>query len=125
MNNRPSGFVRAGFSVIIMTNEERAQRIGRAILTEYDDGGSVEIVDVLADLMHLCERFDVDFEKVICTAYGHYLAESKEEGCEVPPLLGVMEKENANLCEWCFQLEHSLEQMREELNAVNRSEADS
>jgi len=63
------------------TNAERAQRAAR-VLTDYkrrhDPGEDAETVltDLLADLLHYCDKTDLDFAKIEERARGHYLEES-------------------------------------------------
>ena len=51
----------------------------RAILAGYEDwDGGTAIVDLLADLRHLCDALNIDFADLDRVAYGHY---TEERGC--------------------------------------------
>lgn len=64
-------------------NEQRSQRAHEAILT-YDDVDTDEdpatvLTDLLSDLMHWCNRHDVDFDDVLRRSKDHYWAETQKE----------------------------------------------
>jgi hypothetical protein len=102
-----------------MNNDERIERVRRALACEYAGSDDEEtLIDVLADLMHFAEHKQVYFEGVIYTAYFHYHNEANKRRGGIPPLLGRLEKENSNLCEWNFQLEREMELMRDELETL-------
>jgi hypothetical protein len=46
------------------------------------------IFDLICDLMHLCDRHDLDFDDLLRVAYDHHEAEIKEDG----PRLGTGKK---------------------------------
>ncbi|WP_231934368.1 hypothetical protein [Geobacter sp. DSM 9736] len=78
------------------TNEERAGRIDTVMqaycltLEGCDfDGDEDDVKDLLTDLMHFCERMEIDFEDNLRVArnnyenereYSHYAGEEKEHG---------------------------------------------
>lgn len=93
----PAGVCLCGPSKKVMTNSKRAQRISRALLTEYGTLGDSEITDVLADLMHLCKRIKVEFAEVLLVANGHFAAEFGEELDEVGALAHDLKIEHAAL----------------------------
>jgi len=66
-----------------MTNQDRADRVRRAIQTEYANfpGRTVEedITDILTDIRHLCDLTGWDFGGCLAMAEDHYEAERDEE----------------------------------------------
>jgi hypothetical protein len=68
------------------TNEMRAERAEDALQhfqgDEIDDPGSV-LVDLLADLIHLCAQKQWDFERCLDWARRHFEDESAEQPEEV------------------------------------------
>ncbi len=67
------------------TNRERASQASHA-LDEYaehtgneDEDRKTVIIDLLSDLMHLCEIEDIDFDSCLWHANDHYTTESNEE----------------------------------------------
>jgi hypothetical protein len=63
-------------------NERRVRAIARSIRTMYHwpapqsrDGSSTGIIDLLADIRHYCDAYELDFGKLDKTAYRHYTAE--------------------------------------------------
>ena len=68
------------------TNRERAHHAYRALAGTVSSNPYVDredhatsVSDFLADLMHFCDRFGVDFEAALMRAETHYLAELDEE----------------------------------------------
>ena len=77
-----------------MDTKEKIERARRVVFGEYAKVRVDEVlINVLTDLMHLAERSEVDFEKVITVAYGQYVAATGKTLEELPPLLGRLEKE--------------------------------
>ena len=65
-------------------NNERAERAEKAIEL-YDDGegdDNTYLNDLLADLMHWCDRHEVDFDHALRIAKDHYWAETQPEAEE-------------------------------------------
>lgn len=68
-----------------LDNEGRADRAQSALnhfateCGETDNATSTQIGDLLGDLMHLCNREDLDFETLATTAECHYNEEVEEE----------------------------------------------
>lgn len=61
-------------------NAKRARRASRALRSEYRNGGGArvhkdDVVDILADLRHLCTRAGWDFADLDRIAYQHYIEE--------------------------------------------------
>mgnify|MGYP001197189958 CR=1 FL=1 len=69
----------------IYTNAERARRAGQALRAYRDctgdSGTSVDedVIDMLCDLRHYCDRLDLDFGHCDRIAYRNYLDELTEE----------------------------------------------
>lgn len=74
------------------SNAERAEWARLSLnkftqLTFYDtfkqtcdtEGAETVMSDFVADLMHLCDEIDVDFDEVLCRAHNHYAEEVAEE----------------------------------------------
>ena len=59
---------------INMKNEGRAERAQIAVDLQ-EEGGDTGIVDLLANLRHLCDREGLDFAELDSMAYAHYIAE--------------------------------------------------
>lgn len=56
--------------------QRKAERIS-GMLDEYgNDDTELDVIEALADIMHLCDRDGVDFDVVLATARTHYAAES-------------------------------------------------
>lgn len=50
----------------------------RAIMAAYEDPWPEEaIIDLLADIRHLCDRLELDYGKLDDMAYGHYTEERR------------------------------------------------
>jgi hypothetical protein len=58
-----------------LTNQERAARCRRAITAYSDDDTYTNLVDFLADAMHLCHADEDCFQDAIGTASMHFEAE--------------------------------------------------
>jgi hypothetical protein len=59
-------------------NQERIDRVRRAISTEYENCSKDEaLIDVLTDLMHFAERNDLDFSDALHLACWHFVEESR------------------------------------------------
>ncbi len=52
-----------------------AEKAARAVNAYMEEDYEQAIVDLLSDLMHLADREGEDFESLLETARGHYLAE--------------------------------------------------
>ena len=65
------------------TIHERAERC-RKVLTGYsDDDPFTDLIDLLADAMHFCDRYRYgDFPYALAVACKHYLAELNDEQTE-------------------------------------------
>lgn len=55
-------------------NQERAERAQMAVDMQ-EEGGEPGIVDLLANLRHLCDREGLDFSNLDRMAYQHYIEE--------------------------------------------------
>ena len=55
-------------------NEGRAERAQIAVDLQ-EEGGDTGIVDLLANLRHLCDREGLNFAELDSMAYAHYIAE--------------------------------------------------
>lgn len=80
---------------LIMSNEERAQRAVLALVENYPDGSSapeIPVIDLLANLMHYCERNGLDFDRLLVTAKMHFGSEMKEA-------LGLAKREGQDAAE--------------------------
>lgn len=93
----PAGVCPGGPIDEVMTNTKRAQRIRRALLTEYGSIGESEIIDALADLMHFCKWIKVEFADAIVVADRHFAAEAGEELDEVWALAHDLKTKHAAL----------------------------
>jgi hypothetical protein len=62
--------------------EAFASKTGLEIET---DGLETAVSDLLADLMHLCDKEDLDFETCVARAEGHYHEERLEENPDYDP----------------------------------------
>lgn len=63
------------------TNATRAEWGANAIKTNPDDNGvETNTADVLANIMHYCDREGFDFYAALHAAERHYDAEKNEEG---------------------------------------------
>lgn len=60
---------------INMKNDERACRAQMAVDLG-EEGGDSAIVDLLANLRHLCDREGLDFAELDSMAYIHYITEA-------------------------------------------------
>ena len=63
----------------ILTNADRAingEKLIRAIADRDDADAETLVIDALADIMHLCERDQVDFNRCLAMAFQHYCEES-------------------------------------------------
>lgn len=62
------------------TNKHRAARIGK-VLARYQTGDTVadNLVDLLADARHWCDRNGQDFAELDRLAYDHYVSELDDE----------------------------------------------
>lgn len=73
-----------------ITNPKQRARALKKILTKIYDpyGEHTNVIDVLADLRHLCDRYGYDFAQLDRTAYRHYLDEKSTGSidCEQPNL---------------------------------------
>lgn len=70
----------------MLTNEERARRAAKALLAYSDpDDEFINLLDFLADLMHLCGRKDYDFEHALSLARMHFEEEQDDEERGEPP----------------------------------------
>jgi hypothetical protein len=61
------------------TEHEERLALARKALDAYgrcDD--ETRIVDLLADLMHLCDQLNTDYHELEARAYNHYLGEREE-----------------------------------------------
>lgn len=56
-------------------NQDRAERAQQAVDLQ-EEGGDTGIVDLLANLRHLCDREGLDFAKLDRMAYAHYVLET-------------------------------------------------
>lgn len=58
-------------------NGSRTERAYRAILQSYDfeDDNEAAIVDLATDLLHLCDEYGIDAEKLHAQAWRHYVNE--------------------------------------------------
>lgn len=55
-------------------NQERATRAQMAVDLQ-EEGGDAGIIDLLANLRHLCDREGLDFDELDHMAYTHYASE--------------------------------------------------
>lgn len=68
-----------------MTNEERANRVERAlifyrvIVGDAHTNDEEDVIDFLTDLRHFCDRARLDLGSLDRIAHDHYLAELTEE----------------------------------------------
>ena len=63
-----------------MDNDQRADLAQEALSNFGDDNGTAsDLGDLLADLMHLCERDGIDFHQCLTTAEIHFNEEIQEE----------------------------------------------
>jgi hypothetical protein len=62
-----------------LTNQKRAVRCRQAITAYSDDDSDTNLVDFLADAMHLCDANGEDFGHALAVAGKHYLAELNDE----------------------------------------------
>jgi len=67
-----------------LSNQERAVRCQQAITAYSDDDTYTNLVDFLADAMHLCKANGYDFEHLLATATNHYQTETIEETGVLP-----------------------------------------
>jgi hypothetical protein len=51
-----------------MTNARRAERVEMALRTYPDEDLDINAQDLLADLMHLCDRDEIDFNELLLIA---------------------------------------------------------
>lgn len=67
------------------TKEEHAAYADKALeahavaVGNVDEGRHTQLVDLLADLMHLADSETIDFDAALETARGHHAAETKED----------------------------------------------
>jgi hypothetical protein len=64
-------------------NRQRARR-ARRCLPDTEDPISMHIIDMLADLRHLCDRQDLDFASLDRQAYDHYCVEVRANRQDPP-----------------------------------------
>jgi len=66
-----------------LTNEQRAERCGKALADYSNDDSCTNLVDWLADAMHWCDCNGHDFADVMDSAFMHFnaeIAEAAEQG---------------------------------------------
>jgi hypothetical protein len=66
------------------SNRQRADRCQQAITAYSDDDDYTNLVDFLADAMHLCRDKDYDFDELLRIATHHYQIEIIEETGVLP-----------------------------------------
>jgi hypothetical protein len=69
-----------------ITNNDRADRAGR-LITAYEPGSadlSDESVvgDLIADIMHFCDKWALDFQTALTSAHNHHDEEVSDEAAE-------------------------------------------
>jgi hypothetical protein len=65
-----------------MTIKEKAEKVRWVLIEAYDSSegaNECNVTDILADIRHFCDRYDVDFHRSMDFAYDHYCAEKREE----------------------------------------------
>lgn len=69
-----------------MTNKERADSAARVCKAfaedmgyDYDDEFDSVVIDLVANIMHLCNRYSMDPMRPIDIAKGHFVVEQEEE----------------------------------------------
>lgn len=78
-----------------LTNDERAswaevallafaQYTGTAFRSVAEEELSLVVIDLIADLAHWCDRYQVDFQAAIQQATKHYQTETAFEGIQLP-----------------------------------------
>jgi hypothetical protein len=61
------------------TTQERGQALYIELQTLYDEeGGDCNVIDLLTDVRHLCDKHGYDFAALDRTAYQHYLEEKAD-----------------------------------------------
>jgi hypothetical protein len=88
-----SGFLtrqRKDSDMTTTTNPQRGRRAAKAIASYDADLAESNLIDLLADAMHLCDAQGIDFNKVLATAVLHYDAE-RAEGNEIPDAFDAYE----------------------------------
>ena len=63
-----------------ITNADRAERLHRVLETYNDEWDThANLIDLLADARHWCDKHRLDFAKLDRTAYGQYLVQFADE----------------------------------------------
>ncbi len=71
------------------TPKQRAKAIEKVLRKIYDEyGKEANVIDVLADLRHLCDANKWDFKDLDRTAYIHYFTESVSQNLNDQPKKG-------------------------------------
>ena len=69
----------------MLTNQQRVARCAQAVAGYSGDSDPVaNLVDLLADAMHLCRTTTLDFERMLATATRHFEAECSGETINLP-----------------------------------------
>ncbi len=61
------------------TNQQRADRAEKAIANYGDDLSESNLIDFLADAMHMCDRNGGDFQIALAQACRHYINELNDD----------------------------------------------
>jgi hypothetical protein len=72
-----------------LTNRERADRCEKAIAAYSDDDTRTNLVDFLADAMHLCHLHGRSFDDALNTARTHFDAETAQRPAAKPAIAVV------------------------------------
>ena len=65
---------------MIRTNDDRAERARKCLLSEYNDNDlRTNIVDLICDLQHLADKEDLEFDGILWGAENHHYEEVREE----------------------------------------------
>jgi hypothetical protein len=77
----------AAEGLIMLTNSQRIARCARAVAGYSDDCDPIaNLVDLLADAMHLCRSRKHGFDNILVTATMHFEAECGEDAAGLPAL---------------------------------------